>query len=285
MRTTRMQELYNSLGSDDLTKQQIKENDIFCEIYKNISTRKNDAVDIVYSAVMKRGKRINRKTTPVKKIGLEKKLEDYKLSILAPNLNKFKLNGNLSVKFGPEFMYEKIETADWNYYSKSYGHPKVFRNVYITVKNDMSIRQIREYGLLDGIPTVEIMSEKTFGNINLVHAKIACYDKSKNVYLKKQYIAICSEFAYHADTAKKAVSGIQRKMKKALELSEPITLETKITRKRYAELTGACMAGIIDFCNRHGLSDKKSIKLLDLMPVLENNNAFGINAIRKMLKN
>ena len=77
---------------------------------------------------------------------------------------------------------------------------------------------------------------------------------------------------------------MQRKLKRLGKAeSVKLTLDSKITRAMYRNLTGACCLGVKQFCEDHGLENKKRItvrELLDIMP----EGTFGKTVLQKAVQ-
>jgi len=63
--------------------------------------------------------------------------------------------------------------------------------------------------------------------------------------------------------------------------NEPIKEDTIITIQYYRLVTGACEIGAKSFQEQHGLKNEYTAK--DLLPILEKNNAYGIERFKKLL--
>lgn len=98
------------------------------------------------------------------------------------------------------------------------------------------------------------------------------------------WIAQANGASYHAEDFKDAYRGLQRKLKR-LGRSDfgKLTMASKITRDMYRNLTGACRLGVKQFCEDHGLENRKSItvrELLDIMP----EGTFGKTVLQKAVQ-
>jgi hypothetical protein len=101
------------------------------------------------------------------------------------------------------------------------------------------------------------------------------------------YVASNGETHYHARSIKQAVKGLDRKIlgisKKLDNANQKINLDSKITRSKYQALTGACSEGIRQFLKENDLDNKKTITLRELLPILEDKKAFGLNKLQELL--
>ena len=98
------------------------------------------------------------------------------------------------------------------------------------------------------------------------------------------WIARANGASYHAETFKDAYRGLQRKLKR-LGRSESIelTLDSKITRAMYRNLTGACCLGVKQFCEDHGLENRKSITVRELLAIMPE-GTFGKTVLQKAVQ-
>jgi hypothetical protein len=100
--------------------------------------------------------------------------------------------------------------------------------------------------------------------------------------VKTGYIALSGNYAYHSEkSVKHAISGLKRKAGKLL-FSGKLKLTDTITRSLYAQITGACNPGIRDFLSRHGLENRKSITVAELLPLIK--NEYGYDKFMKIVE-
>jgi hypothetical protein len=188
---------------------------------------------------------------------------------------KVSVSGNL------EFTTEKLQ--EWGYYSRSYNFPKVTTIAYLKIPKIVSLKDL----VYDGIVTLKIHSRSIKNGITLLDATILSSVK-RDFCEKRVKIVVKGNYSYHAETYSEAIGGLFDKIQKTVKSyfhKNFITLESEITRNLYSELTGACRFGVNEFCIKNNLQDKKSIKLKDLLPLLEESNAYGYESILKVLKN
>lgn len=181
------------------------------------------------------------------------------------------------------------------------GRKKYFgihQNIYFNL-NYNNVKNIIDENILspDDIFTVNIISKRIINDIVIYHIEYIKNLKNKQFKIEKCYLAKyvvphenifdiytykATTLYYHAETLKKAYKNIKNKLIKRDEKSKTsLTLDTKITKTLYHELTGACFLGIDNFCRTY-LPDRKSIILKDLLPVLK--GQFGYNKILSLLK-
>lgn len=173
------------------------------------------------------------------------------------------------------FIHRVSEYTNWGYYSKNYRYPKIWKTDDITA-NFSEYKVFSEYKIIDGMLNLSIYSEKNISGIKILSAEWIVRKKGYNFATQKGYIAILNENAYHAETIKKAITGLKRKIKKLKEINKPITLETKITKKWYHDIIGACYGGINEWINKYPeLQNKRSITLKELLKLTEGDEFWG----------
>jgi hypothetical protein len=96
-----------------------------------------------------------------------------------------------------------------------------------------------------------------------------------------EFIAQKGKYTAHGKTIKKAIEdcefkAIAKKLKK-----DPIKEDTIITIQYYRIITGACESGAKGFMQKHNLKD--SYKAKDLLPILEKNNAYGVDKFKQLI--
>lgn len=77
---------------------------------------------------------------------------------------------------------------------------------------------------------------------------------------------------------------MQRKLKR-LGRSDfgKLTLDSKITRALYRNLTGACCLGVKQFCEDHGLENRKNITVRELLSIMPE-GTFGKTVLQKAVQ-
>ena len=178
------------------------------------------------------------------------------------------------------------------YTSKDCGHyggrfssyPKLAWTISVTVPKDFMQRPIRVREI-DGIPCLVLQKRTLPDGVTMYRANIVRPVRTEGfVGFDPCWIAQASGASYHAEDFKDAYRGLQRKLKR-LGRSDfgKLTLDSKITRAMYRNLTGACCLGVKQFCEDHGLENRKSItvrELLDIMP----EGTFGKTVLQKAVQ-
>lgn len=127
--------------------------------------------------------------------------------------------------------------------------------------------------IIDDIVTVFQAKAKKIGDYTARPAYI--FDRkgiTKCVLVQK------NNYSSHAVTLKKGAKDIAKKQKKD---NPTLTLDTKMTRKKYHALTGACEIGIDSFCRNHNLENVENITVSNLLKIEE--NFYGKDKIKKMI--
>jgi hypothetical protein len=115
-----------------------------------------------------------------------------------------------------------------------------------------------------------------------------------NSIIKKQhcFVAEKENFYAHGETVKKAIGDLQFKIVAEKLKKDPINKDTKFTVKYYRLLTGACDLGVRSWMTSNKIAFKiegdntvelKPIKAVDLLPLLEKSNAYGIDRIKSLI--
>ena len=127
--------------------------------------------------------------------------------------------------------------------------------------------------------------------------------KVLNVSCKKGYtiyttpfdfIAQKGDFTAHGKTVKKAIQDVEFKIVAEKLKKEPIKKDTLFTVKYYRLITGACDSGCRDFMQKNHIPFKitddgdtielKPMKAADLLPILEENNAYGVDKFKELIE-
>ena len=103
-----------------------------------------------------------------------------------------------------------------------------------------------------------------------------------NVITKDEcYVAEQGVYYAHGKTIKKAVEDVKFKAISEKLKKEPINKDTVIDMKYYRLITGACEMGVQSFIKGNGL--KESYKASELLPILEQSNAYGLSQFKELL--
>jgi hypothetical protein len=103
-----------------------------------------------------------------------------------------------------------------------------------------------------------------------------------NVITKDEcYVAEQGVYYAHGKTIKKAVEDVNFKTISEKLKKEPINKDTVINMNYYRLITGACEMGVQSFIKGNGL--KESYKASELLPILEQSNAYGLSKFKELL--
>jgi hypothetical protein len=131
----------------------------------------------------------------------------------------------------------------------------------------------------DNIPNLAAKKIHTIRNCDVYAAIWLQNAKGFDCKIVNGFIAKKGDLTYHATTIKKAVLGVLKKENRT-SVPTKITLETRMTRRLYHAITGACYVGIDDFLARHNIS-YKSMTVKDLLPFLEKTETWGLSVLKK----
>ena len=137
-----------------------------------------------------------------------------------------------------------------------------------------------------------IESEKTTKGIKIYAGyNVIGIEKSK---AKKEncFVAEKNNFFAHGVNFKKAITDLQFKIISEKLKHEPIKKDTEFTVKYYRILTGSCDLGCRSWMISNNIPfdiigedtvEKKPIKAVDLLPMLEKSNAYGIEKLKELI--
>jgi hypothetical protein len=96
-----------------------------------------------------------------------------------------------------------------------------------------------------------------------------------------EFIAQKGKYTAHGKNIKKAIEDCEFKTIAEKLKKDPIKEDTVITIQYYRIITGACESGAKNFQQQHKLKD--SYKAKDLLPILENNDAYGVDKFKQLI--
>lgn len=193
-------------------------------------------------------------------------------------------NYQIEISEGESLCIEYVSRYDGNYGGRFSSYPKLAWTINVTVPHDFMQRPIRVREI-DGIPCLVLQKRTLTDGVAMYRANIVRPVRTEGfVLFEPCWIAQANGASYHAEDFKDAYRGLQRKLKRLGRAeSVKLTLDSKITRAMYRNLTGACFLGVKQFCEDHGLENKKRItvrELLDIMP----EGTFGKSALLKAVQ-
>lgn len=171
------------------------------------------------------------------------------------------------------------------YYGGNFSHyRKLSWTINVTIPHDFMQHPIRVREI-DGIPCLVLQKRTLPDDVTMYRANIIRPVRTEGfVGFEPCWIAQANGASYHAEDFKDAYRGLQRKLKR-LGRSESIelTLDSKITRAMYRNLTGACCLGVKQFCEDHGLENKKKITVRELLSIMPE-GTFGKSTLLKAVQ-
>lgn len=96
------------------------------------------------------------------------------------------------------------------------------------------------------------------------------------------FIAQKENFTAHAETMKKAIDDLNFKLVSEKLKNEPINADTIITINYYRLITGACELGVKEWMQRNNMKEE-SYRADELLPILEQTNAYGFERFKKLI--
>jgi hypothetical protein len=139
-----------------------------------------------------------------------------------------------------------------------------------TSKNKLLFWQNGKYVSADRMLT-EVVSKK--GNIY----------KVKKIHSTKEFYLVTDGTTHaHGDTIKKAQEDFNFKIISEKLKKDPIKADTMISVNYYRVVTGACELGCKDFIQKNNLT-KEEYRADELLPILEKNNAYGLERFKKLV--
>lgn len=196
----------------------------------------------------------------------------------------YQANYQIEISEGGSLCIEYVSQFG-GYYGGNFSHyRKLSWTINITIPHDFMQHPIRVREI-DGIPCLVLQKRTLPDGVAMYRANIVRPVRTEGfVGFEPCWIAQANGASYHAEDFKDAYRGLQRKLKRLGRAeSVKLTLDSKITRALYRNLTGACCLGVKQFCEDHGLENRKSItvrELLDIMP----EGTFGKTVLQKAVQ-
>ena len=95
------------------------------------------------------------------------------------------------------------------------------------------------------------------------------------------YVAEKGNYTAHGNTIKQAITDLQFKIISEKLRKEPINADTIITVQYYRIVTGACQAGCESWLRQNNIT-KTEYTAAELLPILENSNAYGYQSFKQL---
>ena len=193
-------------------------------------------------------------------------------------------NYQIEISEGEALCVEYVSRCG-GYYAGNFSHyQKLSWTINITVPHDFMKSPIRVREI-DGIPCLVLQKRTLPDGVTMYRANIIRPVRTEGlVGFEPCWIAQANGASYHAEDFKDAYRGLQRKLKRLGRAeSVKLTLDSKITRAMYRNLTGACCLGVKQFCEDHGLENRKSITVRELLSIMPE-GTFGKAALLKAVQ-
>ena len=193
-------------------------------------------------------------------------------------------NYQLEISEGKALSVEYTSKDCGHYGGRFSSYPKLAWTINVTIPQDFMQRPIRVREI-DGIPCLVLQQRTLPDGVTMYRANIIRPVRTEGfVGFDPCWIAQASGASYHAEDFKDAYRGLQRKLKRLGRAeSVKLTLDSKITRAKYRNLTGACCLGVKQFCEDHGLENRKSITVRELLSIMPD-GTFGKAALLKAVQ-
>lgn len=191
---------------------------------------------------------------------------------------------SLKICEGEALSMEYVSRYDGHYGGRFSSYPKLAWTINVTIPHDFMQHPIRVREI-DGIPCLVLQKRNLPDGVTMFRANIVRPVRTEGfVGFEPCWIAQANGASYHAEDFKDAYRGLQRKLKR-LGRSDfgKLTLDSKITRAMYRNLTGACCLGVKQFCEDHGLENRKSITVRELLSIMPE-GTFGKAALMKAVQ-
>lgn len=193
-------------------------------------------------------------------------------------------NYSLKISEGESLCIKYVSRYDGHYGGRFSSYPKLAWTINVTVPHDFMQRPIRVREI-DGIPCLVLQKRTLPDDVIMYRANIVRPVRTEGfVGFDPCWIAQANGTSYHAEDFKDAYRGLQRKLKRLGRAeSVKLTLDSKITRAMYRNLTGACCLGVKQFCEDHGLENRRSITVRELLSIMPE-GTFGKAVLQKAVQ-
>lgn len=193
-------------------------------------------------------------------------------------------NYQLEISEGKALSVEYVSRYAGHYGGRFSSYPKLAWTINVTIPHDFMQHPIRVREI-DGIPCLVLQKRTLPDGVTMYRANIIRPVRTEGfVGFEPCWIAQANGASYHAEDFKDAYRGLQRKLKRIGRAeSVKLTLDSKITRAMYRNLTGACCLGVKQFCEDHGLENRRSITVRELLSIMPE-GTFGKTVLQKAVQ-
>ena len=138
------------------------------------------------------------------------------------------------------------------------------------------------YKIFDNIAFL-VESEKTSKGIKIYSGGNIKSIKKNKPEIEKCFVSEKDGFFAHGETVKQSIQDLNFKIIAEKLKKEPIEADTVITVEYYRIITGACAMGCKQWMEQNNIK-KPAYKAKDLLPLLEQTNAYGIDRFKQLIK-
>lgn len=215
-------------------------------------------------------------------------------------------------EYDNKYIIKVIEDADYdyNYYARSYGHPKKtvnnrFVNIYkhgtgrnagcVVLAKSIEIDSFRQNNILQAIadyfkivkPSKNKLQTNPFYEVKKINKKLYCQKFGKEVV---GYVAVDNDVYYHSRTKDDAICGLSKKIELLKKQEEKEKKqEEKEERTRFSasflhEHFGFCWQGMREFVESAGLDINKVYSLKELKNAVKTADKDVVRKYTKELK-
>lgn len=210
-------------------------------------------------------------------------------------------------EYDNKYIIKVIEDADYdyNYYARSYGHPKKtvnnrFVNIYkhgtgknagcVVLAKSIEIDSFRQNNILQAIadyfkiakPSKNKLQTSSFYDIKKINKNLFCQKFGKQVV---GYVAVDNDnnVYYHSKTKEDAICGLSKKLE-LLKKQEEKEARTNFSASFLHEHFGFCWQGMREFVESAGLDINKVYSLNDLKKAVKSADKDVVRKYTKELK-
>lgn len=214
-----------------------------------------------------------------------------------------KLKAGTWTEYDGKYIIKVVEDADYdyNYYAKSYGHPKKtvedrlvcfykrgtgkFAGVVVLAKQ-ISIDNFRQGSILAAIAEY-LKIEKPKRNKLQTNAYYDIKKAGNGLFVQRfgrqivGYVAVDGDIAYHAYTKKEAIEGLERKIR-LINAEAEKDAKTTYTADKLNARFGFCYQGMSEFCDAVGLDIEGRYSVKELKEAIKTHDCKDV--MRKYAK-
>jgi hypothetical protein len=127
-----------------------------------------------------------------------------------------------------------------------------------------------------------IEKSKTYKGIHIYTGYIFHYLNDGKINSTRTFLTEKEGFFSHGETVKKSIEDLNFKIVAERLKNDPIHEDTIITDMYYRTVTGACEQGVKNWREQNNITIEK-ITAKELLPLLENSGAYGIEKFKQLV--